>query len=121
AQVYDEGLKDIEGISFLQVPQGCRSNYYKYVALLDQSIDRSAFRRLLLDEYGVGLSGEVYETPCHLQPVFNDYCDGEFLVAEDLCRRHVCLPIYAGMTEEEANYVLSSLSKAIATLRGQFL
>ena len=113
ARIYDEELKSIAGVSPLPLPQGCRSNYYKYLALLDQSIDRSALKKLLRDEYGVGLSGEVYDTPCHLQPVFEQYRDGEFPVAEDICRRHICLPVYAGMTEEEALYVVSSLASAL--------
>lgn len=114
ARIYDEELKNIAGVSPLPLPQGCRSNYYKYLALLDQSIDRSALKKLLRDDYRVGLSGEVYETPCHLQPVFEEYRDGDFPVAEDICRRHICLPVYAGMTEEEALYVVSSLARALA-------
>ena len=115
ARLYDEKLKDIPGLSSFSVPHGCRSNYYKYIALLDQSVDRGDLKKLLRDEYGVALSGEVYETPCHLQPVFEEYRDGEFPIAEDLCRRHMCLPIYVGMTEDEANYVVSSLVAALAT------
>ena len=121
ARIYDEGLSETSGISRLAVPAGCRSNYYKYVALLDQSIDRSRFKRLVGDEYGVALSGEVYETPCHLQPVFEEYRDGEFPVAENFCRRHICLPVYVGMTEEDALYVLSSLARALQKLRGPAL
>ena len=113
ARIYDRELKNIAGVSRFPLPQGCRSNYYKYLALLDHSIDRSALKKSLRDEYGVGLSGEVYETPCHLQPVFEEYRAGDFPVATDICRRHICLPIYAGMTEEEALYVVSSLAKAL--------
>ena len=113
AQIYDEKLHDIAGVSSLRIPEGCRSKYYKYIALLDQSIDRSALKKLLRDDYGVGLSGEVYETPCHLQPVFEEYRDDDFPVAEDICRRHICLPVYAGMTDEEALYVASSLARAL--------
>ena len=102
AQVYDEGIREITGIASLQLPPGCRSNYYKYIALLDASLDRGALKKLMREEYGVGLSGEVYETPCHEQPVFAEYRDGEFPIASDICRRHVCLPVYATMTEEDA-------------------
>jgi len=113
ARIYDEELKSIAGVAPLPLPQGCRSNYYKYIALLDHSVDRSAVKQLLREQYGVALSGEVYETPCHLQPVFEEYRDGDFPVAEDICRRHICLPVYAGMTEEEALYVVSSLARVL--------
>ena len=119
ASIYDKHLSDIPGVSPILLPEGCRSNYYKYLALLDRGIDRSTLKRLLRHEYGVSLSGEVYETPCHQQSVFASYSHGKFPVAEDICRRHICLPVYLGMTDEEVHYVLSSLAKALKTLRGQ--
>lgn len=115
ARIYDEGLKAIPGVTPLVVPPGCRSNYYKYIALLDKGIDRAMVKKRLRGEYEVGLSGEVYDTPCHLQPIFEEYADGRFPNAEGICARHICLPVYATMTEEEAHYVLSSLE---AVLRG---
>lgn len=119
ARVYDQGLKGMPGVTALSLPQGCRSNYYKYIALLDTGIDRAALKKLLRAEYGVGLSGEVYEAPCHLQPVFAEYRDGEFPTAEDVCRRHICLPVYATMTDEDARYVLASLAAALGTMKGE--
>ena len=119
ARIYDEGLSGIPGITSLRLPKGCHSNYYKYIALLDASFERSALKNLLRDEYSVGLSGEVYEAPCHMQPVFEEYGDGEFPVAADICRRHICLPNYVTMAEQEAAYVLTSLKEALSTLKGQ--
>jgi perosamine synthetase len=119
ARVYDDGLRDIAGITALSLPEGCHSNYYKYIALLEASLDRSALKKLLREKYGVGLSGEVYEAPCHVQPVFAQYRDDDFPIAEDICRRHVCLPLYATMTDEDARYVLASLKAALNTLKGE--
>ena len=68
------------------------------------------------EKYGVGLSGEVYELPCHLQPIFKDkygFKEGEFPVAEALCRQQICLPVFAGIKEEEAKYVVDSLRRVI--------
>jgi len=115
AKIYDERLKDIDGIKGLAMPDGVRSNYYKYIALLDKNIDRSAIKKELKEKYGVGLSGEVYELPCHLQPVFKDlgYKEGDFPVAEEICKRHVCLPVFATMTEDQANYVVDSLKEVL--------
>ncbi len=119
ARIYDEGLRDLAGITALSLPQYCRSNYYKYIALLDSSIDRAILKKLLRDEYGVGLSGEVYEVPCHLQPVFEEYREGEFPWAIDICRRHVCLPVYVTMTDDDADYVIASLTAALHSSKGQ--
>jgi dTDP-4-amino-4,6-dideoxygalactose transaminase len=117
ARIYDEGLKNIDGISPLPIPPGVRCCYYKYIAILDKGIDRDALKKKLKEEYGVSLSGEVYDTPLHKQPVFEGYANGEYPVAEDICSRHICLPIYSNMTEEEANYVLESLRKAIEEVK----
>ena len=119
ARVYDHGLIGMRGVTALSLPEGCRSNYYKYIALLDHGIVRNFLKKLMRVEHGVGLSGEVYESPCHLQPVFAEYRDGEFPTAEDVCRRHVCLPVYATMTDEDARYVLASLGAALVTMKGE--
>jgi len=119
ARIYDEGLREIPGITALPLPQGCRSNYYKYIALLDPFVKRSDLKKLLREEYEVGLSGEVYETPCHMQSIFEGSGLDSFPNADDICRRHVCLPVYVPMTDDDARYVLASLREALTTLKGQ--
>ena len=114
AEIYDKGLAEIPRIQVLKIPEGCRSNYYKYIALLDEGIDRKSLKKELREKHEVGLSGEVYELPCHLQPIFKEgYKEGDFPMAEDICKRHICLPIFPGMTEEQTNWVLSSLKEVL--------
>jgi len=116
AAVYDEGLPKLAAlITPVLPPPGSLCNYYKYMALLN-GVDRAALKKLLREEFGVGLSGEVYDTPCHLQPVFAGIASGPLPKAEDLCARHVCLPVSAVMTESDARYVLESLTAALARL-----
>ena len=52
------------------MPAPCRSNYYKYVAMLAPELDRSDLKARLREQHGVALSGEVYALPLHCQPVF---------------------------------------------------
>jgi dTDP-4-amino-4,6-dideoxygalactose transaminase len=114
ARVYDQRLRDTPGITPLPIPTGCESNYYKYVALLDPDLNRDTLKQTLREDDNVSLSGEVYELPCHLQPVFAECGRSLTLpVAEDLCRRHVCLPISACMTVEQAEYVVDVLVEAV--------
>jgi dTDP-4-amino-4,6-dideoxygalactose transaminase len=115
AQIYDESLTH-EKIQLLKLSKDLSSNYYKYIAYLDKGIDRKAYKQTLREKHEVFLGGEVYELPCHLQPVFKELyglSEGMFPVAEDLCARHVCLPMYPTMTDEEANYVVESMKEAI--------
>lgn len=107
---YHEGVKRIPRIRPLAVDPRCRTNYYKYIAVLEDGIDRALLKKELRENHGVSLSGEVYELPCHLQPVFlNGRQGGCFPAAEDFCRRHVCLPVFQGMQDEEIDHVLSAL------------
>jgi perosamine synthetase len=70
ARIYDEELTKINGMTPVTIPSEVKSNYYKYIALLKDGIDRASLKKEMKDRYGVGLSGEVYELPCHLQVSF---------------------------------------------------
>ena len=84
-------------------------------------IDRVALKRALKQEYGVSLSGEVYAAPLHRQPVFTSSAgasaDGALPVADDVCRRHVCLPVHSDMTEDEATQVIAALGSQLHAAR----
>jgi dTDP-4-amino-4,6-dideoxygalactose transaminase len=113
---YDAALAGIDGLDPLPTPAGVASNYYKYVVLPRPGVDRSRLKKELKERYGVALSGEVYELPLHQQPVFERYASGPLPVAEDICARHVCLPVHSDMADEEADYVLASLADAFHSL-----
>ena len=116
AAIYDRMLPSI-GVTPLAEPVGVVSNYYKYIAMPSAGVDRVALKKHLRATYDVGLSGEVYEAPCHLQPVFGPLAAGTLLVAEELCARHICMPVSAVMTDEDAEYTVESLGKALAEVR----
>jgi dTDP-4-amino-4,6-dideoxygalactose transaminase len=112
AAAYDGALPEV-GFSPVEVPAGGVSNYYKYVAYLPEGIDRAVLRKRLREEHGVSLSGEVYEIPLHLQPVFEPWAEGPLPAAEELCARHVCLPISAVMTPAQRAHVIASLQAVL--------
>ncbi len=110
AAVYDEGLRGGRGLRPLVVPPGGCANFYKYVAVLAERRDRPALKKELRERFAVSLSGEVYETPLHAQPVFKPWAKHSLPVAEDLCARHVCLPVFSGMEDADARRVLAALA-----------
>lgn len=116
AEVYDHTLSNSEEVSPLRMVSGSDANYYKYVVFLRQSVDRSALKKLLRERYGVPLTGEVYELPCHKQPVFDSMAGRSFPDADRACAEHVCLPISPRMTVDEAHYVADSLREAVRTM-----
>jgi dTDP-4-amino-4,6-dideoxygalactose transaminase len=112
ADLYREGLEKIRGVRPLAVGPDCEPNYYKYVTYLDEGIDRQRVKDALRKR-GVSPSGEVYATPLHLEPVFAHLATGDLTAAEDVCRRHLCLPIHSDMTDEEAGRVIAALGDAV--------
>lgn len=113
AKIYDGGLKEFQNLKALSIPAGGICNYYKYIALLKEARDRKALKTLLREGYGVSLSGEVYEEPLHKQPVFEKYATKSLPISEDCCTRHICLPVFSGMAEDEALWVINALKEVI--------
>lgn len=120
AKSYDKKLKNVSGISPVKIPPNIKSSYYKYIAFLDESIEREHVKTTLKERYGVHLTGEVYADPCHSQPVFKNYSgtmvnkpDDKFPVAEYVSEKHICLPLYPGLSEQEIDYVVESLGEVL--------
>jgi perosamine synthetase len=112
ADLYTFSLQSIK--SFTLVLPASKSSWYKYIILLPPNINRSDLKSIMKDR-GVSLPGGVYEIPLHQQPIFQSVV-GEFPIATDVCSRHICLPIYFGLTEEEANYVVTTLCQSLAEI-----
>jgi len=114
ARLYDEALQTLPGIAPVLAPEGSEPNYYKYLAVLDEGIDRVGLKKALREQHGIGMSGEVYAGPLHRQPIFADVPAGPLPVSEDLCARHVCLPIHNDMADAEAEQVLDGLRAVLS-------
>jgi dTDP-4-amino-4,6-dideoxygalactose transaminase len=116
---YDKALAGPDGLQPLAEPPGCRSNIYKYIALLPPGLDRGRFKSELVRRFHVHLSGEVYDLPLHRQPVLADYAGPPLPVAEELAARHVCLPVHSDMTDGEVDEVLTAVVAVHGALTGQ--
>ncbi|MGB9756505.1 MAG: DegT/DnrJ/EryC1/StrS family aminotransferase, partial [Candidatus Bathyarchaeales archaeon] len=116
AKYYDKELSKTSGIKPLRTPPNILNNYYKYVAFLDADIDREKLKEKLRAK-GVRCSGEVYWPPLHLQPIYKQLLgtrEGDFPQSEDACKRMICLPLYAQMTMEDAQYVVEKLRETLS-------
>ncbi len=114
---YDKALAELDGLRALAEPPRCRSNIYKYIAVLPEGMDRAAFKQEMAERHDVRLAGEVYDVPLHQQPVLAEFATGEPLpVAEDMCARHVCLPVHSDMTDDEVDQVLTAAAAVYGRL-----
>ncbi|HEY1643796.1 MAG TPA: DegT/DnrJ/EryC1/StrS family aminotransferase [Streptosporangiaceae bacterium] len=115
---YSAALAGLDGLAALAEPPGCRSNFYKYIAVLPPGCDRARFKKELADLHDVRLAGEVYDVPLHHQPVLARFAGPALPVAEDLCARHVCLPVHSDMTDDEAEQVVAAVTAVYRAITG---
>ena len=113
AKMYKEGLSEIDWIEPQQVKDGNVCSYYAYIVKLteDAPINREMLMEKL-NEYGIMTS--VLYHPVHLQPFyikkFGNYAY-TLPVAEELGKTSFALPIYNGMSEKEAAYVIYAIKR----------
>ena len=116
AEAYDAAIDELKNLVRLNVPENARSSYYKYIAFLKDGLNKEEIRKALKEKYGISLTGDVYWPPCHLQPIYEKLLgnqSGQFPNAETKLRRHICLPIYATMRDDEVAYVIKSIKEVI--------
>lgn len=107
AERYTAGLKGV--VDLILPPDRC--SWYKYIICMPEGTDREQFRADM-KERKISLAGGVYDTPVHLQPVFQDWeLAGSLPLAEDVCARHACLPIWYGMTDQQMDHVITSVTR----------
>lgn len=117
ARWYDLALRDLPEVTPTPLPPGSESNYYKYPVLVPQGLSRDLLKQRIKDDWGVSMSGEVYALPCHRQPVFERYADSSFPGADQACAGHICLPLFPGLTRDEAEYVVEALHAVVSGLK----
>ena len=117
---YDKKLEGVKGIKKVKIPANVKSSYYKYIVFLDDNVDRESTKKKLKDKYSVSLTGEVYSHPCHSQPAFKKYPEtvannpaDTFPQTENVAKKHICLPVYPGLTEAEVDYIVDSLKRVL--------
>ena len=122
ARSYDQKLKalKIPGIKLLEIPARVQSSYYKYIAYFEPPIEREKLKQILKQEYGVSLPGELYNRDCHTQPLFTRHPEAivpqpkdSFPETNYVVSHHFCLPLYFSLTDDQVDYVVASLDKAV--------
>jgi len=116
AEIARRYTKALDGTLDLVLPEG-RSSWYKYIGYLPPTVDRATFKAAL-KERGVSLAGGVYDLPLHRQPVFEALgVKTDLPRADDVCRRHVCLPVFVGMSLRQVEHVIESVADVLQMTR----
>ncbi|HZW54655.1 MAG TPA: DegT/DnrJ/EryC1/StrS family aminotransferase [Nitrososphaerales archaeon] len=115
ARLYSEILGDEESLNLIEIPPNTRHSYYKFPVTLSRMVNVGKLQISLKETYRIE-TGTIYYPPCHLQPVYKQLFkthEGMLPVSEDVLKRTIALPIYAGMERPEASYVAESLLSAL--------
>lgn len=108
---YREGLKDVEGIRLLRDVEGVRHNYSYFPVFIDRQKYGMSRDELYEKLKGRGIFGRRYFYPLISEfPVYRglDSAARENLpVAHWLAESVICLPMYAGLTDADAERVIS--------------
>lgn len=109
AAIYNEALKDTGYTIPFESPKGEHS-YYVYV--LKHPNAQVIMERLKAD--GVPC-GTYYPVPLHLQGAFAQlgYKEGDLPITEDLSKTSFAIPVFPELYDEERDYIIASLKKAL--------
>ncbi len=125
ARRYDEKLqaREIPGVRLLKIPGRIQSSYYKYIIYLEPPLERDLLKRKLKEDYGVSLAGDLYDRPCHSQPLFARHPEtvvaqraDRFPETDYVVANHVCLPLYFDLTDAEVDHVVDALQDAVLSI-----
>ena len=110
AALYTERLQNIPGITLPVEAEFAESVYHLYVILTDHRDGLQEF----LSEKDIA-TGLHYPLPLHLQKAYAHlgHKKGDFPVAEHTAERLLSLPMYPELTEQQIDYVCSSIKEFV--------
>ena len=112
---YNESLKDIDGITFLEESNDkFYSNHWLTTILIDPQKTKGITREDIQVEFEKNnIECRPLWKPMHLQPVFKDcpaYING---TSEHLFNNGLCLPSSSLITDEEREFVVEKLTEVL--------
>jgi perosamine synthetase len=111
---YEARLSEIAGVEVPFIESfTTRMSWFVYVIRFEEKINRDEMAKRLEAR---GIPVRPYFLPIHLQPYMMErfgYREGDFPVTEDLGRRGLALPFSGVMTEEQVNFVCTTIREEI--------
>jgi dTDP-4-amino-4,6-dideoxygalactose transaminase len=106
SKIYREQLSDIEQLALPLDLYQSDSVYHQFVVRTDKRDELNKH----LNNSGIGTLIH-YPVPPHLQEAYKHlgFNKGDFLIAEELAKTSLSLPIYPGLTEDEVTYVCDTI------------
>jgi dTDP-4-amino-4,6-dideoxygalactose transaminase len=116
AGAYQQALSRIPGLEVPKDRADTKTNWQSYCVLLPEGADQRAVMQSLLD-HGISTRRGVmciHREPAYANPPESDGVRVAMPVSEDAQDRGVILPMFSGMTADEARWVAARLDAALA-------
>ena len=119
AQMYNDRLKEVEGVEIPYVSPDVKLSWFVYVVRLAEGYTQEDRDRILQELKARGVSCSNYFPPIHLQPFYCelDYREGDFPITERVASRTIALPFYNNLSEREVDYVVRNLEALLSRSR----
>jgi len=115
AGLYTQALEAIEGLDLpCADADGDRRSWFVYVVQLPAELDRDATIEALRAR---GIDAKPYLPAIHLMSYYRErfgHRPGEFPVCEEIARRSLALPFFAGLTDEQVEHVSATVRSLCA-------
>jgi dTDP-4-amino-4,6-dideoxygalactose transaminase len=108
---YRQALEGLDLAPALPAAPGLESAHHLFVAVLDEGVDRDAFRRRLAD---AGIQTSVHYPPLHQTTLYRD-SGARLPVTEEYASRAVTLPLFAHLAEADQDRVIAAAQAALAS------
>ncbi len=124
AEIYNQELNSFFDSNILSRHTQSKDNvssYWKYWISLEEGYFEASDRIKIKEEMNA-LSIPIdwaYSPLLHLQPVFKkmyDISEGYLPYSEEMSKRHICLPIHALISEEDAVFIIKKFSEIVSKL-----
>ncbi|HIC96181.1 TPA: DegT/DnrJ/EryC1/StrS family aminotransferase [Candidatus Bipolaricaulota bacterium] len=118
AQLYNDRLKEIEGVEIPYISPEVKMSWFVYVIQLNTKYTREDRDRILRELKARGIGCSDYFQPIHLQPFYRElgYREGDFPITEAVSARTIALPFYNDLTEQEIDYVVENLADILGSM-----
>jgi dTDP-4-amino-4,6-dideoxygalactose transaminase len=115
ASKYTEKLSEVDGVNLLPTNKFSVSSYWNYYFILDSDIDRNKLSHHL-HKNGVE-NANAYYPACHHHSIYKDYVLENYPISDDILKRHLSLPMYYELTQEDINEITDIVISGVMSLR----
>jgi perosamine synthetase len=120
AQLYNERLKDEEGLILPYFEENKKISWFVYVIRLNDKYSREDRDTIIGGLKEKGISCSNYFSPIHLQPFYRrsfGYKKGDFPITEEVSQRTIALPFFNKLNEKEIDYVCENLINIVKNIK----